>query len=248
MNSTRRTCPVRYSHQRGLTLVELVVAMAIAVFLLAGLLTILDNTRRTATTQSVLAQLQDSQRLAMTLLGDVIQEAGYFPDPTVNTSAGALPPDALFAAGGQAVAGTANGAPPGDTITIRFLTASNDNVINCTGGTNTSGATVLYENTFSVDALGNLLCAVNGGPGVPLVSGVQTLLVLYGVKTSIAPDNGAVDSYLRANEMLPGYWSNVISVKVRLTFVNPLAGQPNQPATIPFERVVGIMNRNGVKT
>ncbi len=93
-----------------------------------------------------------------------------------------------------------------------------------------------------------LTCALNNAAAVPLVSGIQSLKILYGVKTDFTADNGAVDSYLKASEMTAANWNNVISVKVTLTFLNPLAGQPNQPATIAFQRVVGVMNRAGVKT
>ena len=49
--------------------------------------------------------------------------------------------------------------------------------------------------------------------------------------------------------MAPGDWSNVICVKVTLTFTNPLfATQPTQPPTIQFTRVVTVMNRAGVNT
>ena len=93
-----------------------------------------------------------------------------------------------------------------------------------------------------------LTCALNNAAAVPLVSGVQSLKILYGVKTDFTLDNGAVDSYLQASEMTAANWNNVISVTVTLTFLNPLAGQPNQPATIAVQRVVGVMNRAGVKT
>ena len=67
--------------QRGFTLIELMVTVAIALFLLGGLLTILQNMRGTYGNQQALAQLQDQQRFAMTVLTDVIQAGGYFPDP-----------------------------------------------------------------------------------------------------------------------------------------------------------------------
>jgi type IV pilus assembly protein PilW len=236
------------AHQYGLTLVEIMVAMAIALFLLAGLFTIVQNIRMSFGNQNLMAQLQDNERLAMTLLGDVIESAGYFPDPTINTSTGALPVNATFATAGQAIVGTSGAAVPGDRITVRFVTAPNDGIINCTGGSNTTGANVTYVNVFRVTAAGNFVCALNGGASVPLVSGVSNLQILYGVKTDFTVDNGAVDSYLKASEMTATNWTNVISVKVTLTFVNPLAGQPNQPATIPFQRIIGVMNRAGVKT
>lgn len=243
--------------QRGVTLIELLVSMGIAVFLLGGLLVIVQNTRNTFGSQTQLAQLQDNERLALSILGDVIQSAGYYPDPTTNTAASAMPADALFPFAGRAITGTQVGGAPEDTIAVRFMTANNDGVINCTGSSNNTGANVLYENAFSIDANGNLVCALNGQPPVtlitgPVVNGVQqpaitNMRIYYGVQTNTALGNGAVDSYLRATEM-GGYWQQVISVKLILFFTNPLAAQPGQPATIRVERVVGVMNRGGVKT
>jgi type IV pilus assembly protein PilW len=241
----RRPLPRR---ARGVTLVELLVSMAIAVFLLSGLLVIVQNTRNTFGSQNQLAQLQDNERLAMTLMGDVIQAAGYFPDPTTNTAAGAMPADGAFPVAGQPIIGARQAGAPEDQITVRYMTASGDGIINCTGNTNTSGATRLYENAFAIDANGNLTCSVNGAAPVILISGIQNLQIFYGVQTNTAVGNGAVDSYMRANEMTATYWNNVISVKVRVFFTNPLANLPNQPAVILVERVVGVMNRGGVKT
>jgi len=256
--SCRSPLPSR-PRQRGMTLIELVVAMAIAVFLLGGLLTIVGNTRRVFAAQNSMAQFQDNQRLAMTLVGDVIQQAGYFPDPTTNVSTAVLPVIAgTFPTAGQSITGTYAAAAPGDTITVRFATAPGDGVINCTGGTNTTAINPLvYINKFSIDAAGNLVCTLttNGVAAAPvtLVSGIQnqpgiqTLRVLYGVTTNTALNNGAADSYLRADQMTATNWNNIVCVKVTLTFVNPLANQPGQPATILFERVIGVMNRTGVK-
>jgi len=116
--------------------VELSVAMLIALFLLGGVLAVEQSTRQTYGNQNVLAQLQDSQRLAMTLINDVIQSAGYFPDPTDPTSgtaAATLQAMGSFAQG-QPITGTyGGGVAPGDTISIRYTTAPNDNVILCNG-------------------------------------------------------------------------------------------------------------------
>ncbi|MBS0394479.1 MAG: PilW family protein [Proteobacteria bacterium] len=245
---------------RGVTLVELLVTLAIAAFLLGGLLTIVTNTRTTFGNQNALAQLQDSERLAMTLLGDVVQQAGYFPDPTTNTLTSALPADLLFPVAGRSISGLQQGGAPEDSILVRYMTAPGDGIINCTGGSNPvgAGAPVLYENVFSIDANGNLVCSLNGAAPVVLIGAVggtanafpaiQNLQVWYGVQTNTALGNGAVDSWLRANEMTATFWNNVIAVKLVVFFSNPLWGQPNQPQTIRVERVVAVMNRGGVKT
>lgn len=252
--SANNTRPVRHlrRHQAGFTLVELSVATLIGLFLLGGLLTLVQDMRRTFGNQNQLSQLQDNERLAMTLITDVVQAAGYYPDPAVHTILTSFPAAAPFVSAGQAITGTRNGAAPGDGITVQFRTAPNDGVINCTGNTNLTGANQTYVNTFSVDALGELTCqliisgAVAGAPAV-LITGVNNLQILYGVKTNFAVPDNNVDSFFYADQM-GGNWGNVICVKVTLTFTNPLAANPGQPATIPFTRVITVMSRAGVNT
>jgi type IV pilus assembly protein PilW len=70
--------------------------------------------------------------------------------------------------------------------------------------------------------------------------------VLYGVKTNFSVTNTSADSYLTATQMTATDWSNVNSVRVTLVFLNPLAGQAGQPATISFSRVICVMNKCGV--
>ena len=69
------------SKKAGFTLVELLVSIVIAMFLLGGVMTIVQDTRRATSSQTQSTQLQDSVRLAMTMLTDVIQAAGYYSDP-----------------------------------------------------------------------------------------------------------------------------------------------------------------------
>jgi type IV pilus assembly protein PilW len=240
--------------QAGFTMIELLVALVIGLFLLGGLLTIVQDNRRTFASQNQLSQLQDSERVAMTMITDVIQAAGYFPSPTVNTAASALPVSGLFTAPGQGLVGTYSGTPPGDSITVRYATNSGDGILNCTGGTNTSGAIATYINQFSV-VNGQLVCTLNG-TAYPLVGTLSTvangivvynLSVLYGVNTSGAGNN--VNSYVNAAGV--ANWSEVISVQVSLTFLNPLwsaanVGQGTQPQYLTFQRVVSVMNQTGI--
>ena len=255
---------------RGYTLVEMLVALLIALFLLAGLFTIVQSVRQTYNQQSALAQLQDGERLAMILMGDVVQAAGYFPSPTTNSISSVFAAAGTFA-GGQAISGTsATGGPVGnsDSVSVRFTPPTivngdanvntNLSMMNCTGGTDVAG--VVYTDTFSVDAEGNLDCtlAVNGAaqPAVQLISGVQRLQIWYGVPTSAASGQN-VDTYYTAANMPANDWPNVTAVRIRLTFINPLACPTAlvtcAAATAPgvsyyIERVVGVMSRTGVTT
>lgn len=242
----------------GYSLVELMVVMAIALFLLGGLLTIVESTRSTFTSQTALAKLQDSESLAMTLMSQVIQEGGYFPDPVTYTLTSALPaaaalsPAPAFQAA-QVVAGISGASAPGDTFSVRYVTAKNDTIMNCEGTSNKTGPNITYTNTFSVDSNGNLDCtlAINGSVQNPvqLVSGVQNLQVWYGVRTKSTVSDDNVDTYLTATQMTSADWLNVTSVKVRITFQNPLAKQGIGGSTTNYiESVIAVMGRAGVHT
>jgi type IV pilus assembly protein PilW len=263
MFGQRRGCGQRMArgrrhHQRGFTLVELSVAVLIALFLLGGLLIIVQDNRRAFNGQSQAAQLQDGERLAMTIIADVIESAGYFPDPVSNNSAGMLPAGTSytwnFASAGQSVVGSDSATAPGAKIVVRYATASGDGILNCSGASNTSGANQTYVSVFWVKlAAGGtpdqLICTMNG-TDYPLVSGIHNLQVLYGVKTDFTVDDYSVDTYLNAAQMAAANWPNVTSVRITLSFNNPfyVAGVGGQPQYIQFQRVIGINNRGGVKT
>jgi type IV pilus assembly protein PilW len=224
--------------QRGLTLVEMMVAMTIGLFLLGGVMTIVAGTRATLATQTQLAQLQDNERLAMALVTDVVESAGYYPDPKNNTSS-LFTITAPFANIGQSVFGTATASGP-DTFTVRYATAPNDTVLNCVGGTNTGAVNpLIYVNAFSLSAQKELQCALNGAQPVPLVSGVRNLVVWYGVNTGTAKAPTLVDRYLRADQVTAlALWNKVSSLKVQLTFTNPV----NSAAPIQLTRIISVMN------
>ena len=255
--------------EHGFTLVELMVTVAIALFLLGGLVTLVGNVRQTDFNQRALAQLQDQERFALTVITDVVQAGGYFPDPVAWQPANSLLQVGNWGAG-QAIFGTAGVAPASDTLSVRYRTALNDGVLLCDGSSNTAqGPTHAFTNTFSIQpaaptatppVLGGLYCQVDNpsaaAPAVLLVPGVVGMKVYYGVKRDFAFTDYNVDTYLTADQMCAPLvnpcggddWSNVSSVRVILTFTNPLAKQPGQPPTIQFERVIEVMARGGVHT
>jgi len=266
----RRVLPAaRADH--GFTLVELMVTVAIALFLLGGLLTIVQNVRRTDINQRALSQLQDAERFALTVITDVVQAGGYYPSPqnaNLWQPSTALPAAALLAGAlggtpgfqaGQAFTGL-HVAGQADTLGVRYRTALNDGVLLCDGTTNTGiNPDHDYMNQFWVvqpaaGVPGQLWCQVDSNAAVPLVDGVVGLAIFYGVKRDFAGNDYNVDTYLSADQMNAagpngGDWANISSVRIQLTFTNPMFGQtPNQPATLTFERIVQVMGRAGLHT
>lgn len=261
--------------QRGFSLIELMIAIVISVFLIGGLLTLVQAMKQTNGVQSGLSQLQDNERFAMDLLSDVIQAAGDYPGPTYGGQFGEFPALTVTASGqtivflqGQTISGVDTAAAGGDLIAVRYATSGADGIISCVG--NTSTTPVTFVNIFSIDGNGNLQCQLTTLSPPPanttlstttttLVGGVTNLSILYGVETNNAATTKSVDSYLTATSVkalatasLPPVqsppttgWMNVRSVQLTLAFANPLFGQPSQLATVPLFRVVDVMNQVG---
>ena len=234
----------RRRRQSGLGLVELLVAVTIGLFILAGLSAVFLNMKQAFTSQDQLAQLQDNERLLLTVLTTTIQSAGYFPDPLANTAASALPAATGGAYGdfaaGQGVVGLSGTS---DTITARYMTASADGVMNCLGNVNTSGANQLVTNTFSISAANELQCSTDGGTtNTPLVSGVTSMTVLYGTDTL---GDGQALQYLGAAAVTTNsWWPQVRTARITVNLANPFAAQAGQPATIAWTQVINLMNKS----
>jgi type IV pilus assembly protein PilW len=269
-----RTCATRTT-ERGFTVTEIMVAITLAVFLLMGLFSVLQQSRNANNETSALSQLQDDERVAMTILTDTIQQAGY--TPTANGSDQALfVADGVFANQGQLFIGGA-GAVIGDVLTLRYVLANNDTALTCLGTMNTTGADKVFKETFEINIFNGqqaLACSSdNGVAEQPLVNNVVNLSFQFAVNTTSATSstpfntvgpnteasnnmgNGCpADTYIPTTAPLSAAdWTNVCAVKVDITFINPLYQPPGQANPTPgqqpyvtFERVIGVRSKGGV--
>ena len=274
MNASLTPAPIEpagpQSAQRGFTLVELMIAITIGLFLIGGLVTLTSAMKRTSSLQGDLGQLHDTERMAFSLMSDVIQSSGYYASPIgTNSPTAEFPATGVFAAAGQAIYGTdgGTGAAPTSTVTVRYTSTPGDGVLNCIGGTNTGAAAAAWIATYQVDGSGDLQCVlsttISGTTTVQttnIATGVQWMKVLYGVQSVSTSGTYSIDSYLTATQVSAGpYWPNVISVQVTLMFKNPMycntaiapcqAGQQTTQAPyITLTRTIALMNKAGVNT
>jgi len=255
LNAPRRQPAV--SRTAGFTLVEMMVAMAIAMIVLLGLSVTFVNLKSTFNSQDKFAQLQDNERLALSMLTTSLNEAGYWPNPWSMDRAKALTLSSDPTYGtmqpGWAVFGQAAVAGPPvvtENLQTAYVSASGDGVLTCQGGTNTSGSNGKIRNVFYVQTdpstgISSLGCAVlfndstttsPGAAWTPIINNVQSMSVMYGVDSD---GDNLVDKYLGpADVTTQSLWGNVKSAQITLNFTNPYS----PGSTIPWVYTVNLMN------
>lgn len=217
--------------QSGLSLIELLVALALSLFLIAGVVVMFFSTTQSYHVQQQVAALQQRERLAATFVGSVVQSAGYYAQPLTYDQASAFPANTTFTGSGQYIYGNTSSYTGGadDTISLRMLPGPQDQVLNCLGNRNTGAKAQLYVNKFFLDTTTKQLECTLSGPGIstqtqPLLDGVTSLQFLYGVDTN---GDGSADRYLDASAVTT--WTAVRSVTMVLGFSthNAATGQVN---------------------
>lgn len=240
----------RLRGQHGFSIIELMVALLIGMLITGAMVVNYASLKRTFGVHDGMAQLQDTQRLILTLMTTTLQQAAYYSNPATDTRAAALPggttaawtggtPPSSFAAG-QGVIGIGNGTGTGaasDGIAVRFQAAPGDGLMNCLGGTNPAGAgaNVTWVNTYQVNGQNELTCSVNGATPVPLAANVSRLRIEYGVDFD---GNGSNDSYLPASVVTSsGRWGAVQSIRLSFQLLDPTAATPTPLPTMLLQLV-----------
>lgn len=234
--------------QTGFSLIELMIAIVIAMVVTAGAIAVFGNMRSTFTTQDKLGQLQDNQRLALNILNTTVQSTGFFPDPTIHTAVGVFAAAASANSDGTTfvtegvIIGTGATTAVSDVLNVRFSGSRRDKVMDCQGGTfDQAASAVSLTNTVSTfEVINNqLTCRVNGGTAVPLVDNVSSMKVLYLVTKSAGSY-----AYMDAPSVTSGaFWPNVTGVRIKLQFIDPLK-TGSQALPYSNTQIINLMNKS----
>jgi type IV pilus assembly protein PilW len=239
MNRMRTSVPARRgAASAGFTLMELMVSLTIGLVVVIGFTTTFLSMKTAFRTQDAMAQLQDNERLAMSILGASIQQAGYYPDPFATGSAGiAATSDSTYGnmAQAQAMYGQDGSSHAASMSTAYASNGASDGLLSCLGQSVGAGS---VRNIFYVQTSDNTLhCTVylNGtfSSDATIVQGIASMDVLYGI---LGTGTDIVQYVSAAN--VPSGWASVRSVRLTLNFVDP----SDSTHVIPWTQTVYRMN------
>jgi type IV pilus assembly protein PilW len=185
--------------QRGAGLTELMIGMALGLFILAGLLGVFSATRLTDRTQDGLSRLQESGRFTIEMMERELRKAGYRTN-IFGTATEAFPLANPFTADGQVITGTDN------SVSIRYQGSADGTTRDCLGATVSAG-TIVTE-ILSINANSELQCQAQGQTQ-SLVEGVEAMQIGYGEDTN---GDTYADRYIAA--ATPPNWVNIVSLRV----------------------------------
>ncbi|MBE9609747.1 prepilin-type N-terminal cleavage/methylation domain-containing protein [Chitinilyticum piscinae] len=194
---------MKHSKHSGFTLIELMVAMAIAMIALLAIAKVYIQTRQTFNLQAMQNRVAEDGRFAMAMLQRAVSQAGFRPNPAT-----ALPANHLASTGAGA-------------FSVRF-TADGTNQMSCNGSVAPAGDTTLQiARSGSRLQCGSVdwIAPNNGGSGTE----VADFSVQYGIDTN---DNDALGNPRTPAEY--GCGADVGSMKARdcvaNRYVSNLAG------------------------
>ena len=222
----------------GLTLIELLVALALAALLVTGLVQVTAASSASAQLQRNQAQIQENARLAQRVLSRAVHQAGFNPQPW-------NPLFSLEALGENSVD---NISPQGDRLVVRFWSD-----LNCFDNRNpdidSSGNPRFYvrESSFDVTASRSLTHQCRYGPSMSelttqirrqgFINEIEAFHVLFGDDSD---RSGGIDDWVKA-----GNWShvsNVTGIRVGLLLFS------KDPVLDPRDLAVGVLDATVVKS
>lgn len=203
--------------QRGFTMIEMLVAMAIGLFLIAGVFQIFVANKQSSRIQNNLSHLQENGRYAIIQIGRTLRMTGFKADPTDTTS---------FVTG--AATGT-NGTGLGGSDTLSISFQADGLMPDCLGTTfpAASPPTLITNQLYlatDTNGVSNLYCKQTTVPAsvpaevaLPLVEDVTDMQITYGVDIN---NTGAANYYVDSTAVSAADWSKVVSIHITVLVVS----------------------------
>lgn len=217
----------------GFSLIELMVAMALGIVLLLGVVNVFSSVRETSRLGENMSRLQENGRFGLDYMVKEIQQAGYLGPPGNELVLNAITPTGANTLDG--------GGVNADGLEINFAAERN-----CFDVLQPGFAlkTVHFSWSNDVDPTAAVIpglvltCTYNGVAEInnqPLVDDIETLQFIYGVD---ADGDGAPNQYFNANNV-PN-WPLVVNVVVGIIATSPDNNLVLQETTLPSTTLLDV--------
>jgi type IV pilus assembly protein PilW len=226
MNAMHRISEQGPRREAGLSLVELMISVTIAMLITIVMANLFLGSRESYRAIDNSSRIQENARYAQQHLGRTVRLAGFRHDFTRT-------PDQTFGTGVSAVDGTNGTGTASDSITVRFTgsglgtsaaacanteatacAGADGRVVDCLGRRIDSN--IVSVNRFEVRTAGSanggpaLFCSIDGATWREIIPDIENMQVLYGEPTS---SDLAVNRFLVAGSAT---MANVLAVRVAL--------------------------------
>lgn len=204
--------------QAGLSLIELMIAVLISCILILGVTQIFGNTTQTDKTNSAIARVQESGRVALEVIGEDARRAGYQGcSSSANTTVvGSVTfPNEAIAASNK-------------SVTFRFATTVNTGTAFEHKKTCDGTALYLKEVTYNQCANGTSLCQ----DGTAILDNAVIESITFGVLV------GAATKWVDSNVVTAAQLADTHSIRVSLTISDPI-----NKVTRPYSNTYELRNR-----
>ena len=202
------------TRQSGLSMIELMIATVISLFLVSGVLSVFSGSKASFHLIEAEARMHDNALFAIDTLNNVIRHGGYASDPKNDYTTVTAP----FVAGnaGDVIQGTQGAGSSPDTITVWYQGDDDNRISNCHGIN--IPITQLSRNRFQLSGTDLQCVQDNNGAGAstrPLISGITDMQILYGIDTI---GDGSVNRYVTIDTLgTPLLRDQIVGVKITLT-------------------------------
>lgn len=219
--------------QQGLSIVELMVALAVGMVLIAGILQVFLSSKNTYAVNEAMSRVQENGRFALEFISRSARQAGYIdPNNKVNRPYAIIPEGIRCDLDSNACSTNGTGLLA-DSVSFAFqppVNASGDRV-DCIGSTdsvdaqdkiiinkffikseNEAGATLSCQRRV-LDKNLNLLAAAKYFEDASLVEGIDKIQIQYGISTTTSElDSKSVNKYVGADKVTD--WNSVLAIRI----------------------------------
>lgn len=202
--------------QRGLTLIELMIALLLGLILTGGAMQVFLSSKESYRLMESNSQLAQNGRLALEFMTNAITMAGFRKDLKTPYSS-FFPQDSTFAQS-EVIRGSDS------AVSVRYYGYDDAFNRDCLGNAIAAGNYTTV--TFSVNDSHQLVCQISGGTAHVMAENVDQLQIRYGL-TSIG--KLAADRYVTASEITNGTkWTDVVAVRIGLLVNSGIAANSSQ--------------------